>query len=131
MTDSQDDHMAASNQTSDFIIQKGVFIGAGVNKGNVYVNKSQRNSSDIAEELQGILDNLYQRYSQSNASPLQRETVFQMELQEVSATDPSFIQRLRNALRSGGFELVKVLTNNPFVSVSLETLRGWIETTTN
>jgi hypothetical protein len=54
-----------------------------------------------------------------------------MELQEVSATDPSFIQRLRNALRSGGFELVKVLTNNPFVSVSLETLRGWIETTTN
>ena len=54
-----------------------------------------------------------------------------MELQEIAAVDPSFIQRLRNALKAGGIELVKVLANNPFVSVSLETLKGWIESTTN
>jgi hypothetical protein len=47
MVDSQDNYMAASDQISDFIIQKGVSIGAGVNKGNVYVNKSQRNSNDF------------------------------------------------------------------------------------
>jgi hypothetical protein len=32
-----------------------------------------------------------------------------------------------NAAKSGGVELIKVLTNNPFVSVPLETVKGWIE----
>ena len=123
--------MTTNKETSKFIIQNGVFIGAGVNKGRIYIDNSQNKIKDVAIELQDILENLYLRYSQASASALQKEIVLQMELQEIAAVDPSFIQRLRNALKAGGIELVKVLANNPFVSVSLETLKGWIESTTN
>ena len=123
--------MTTNKETSKFIIQNGVFIGAGVNKGRIYIDNSQNKNKDVAIELQDILENLYLRYSQASASALQKEIVLKMELQEIAAVDPSFIQRLRNALKAGGIELVKVLANNPFVSVSLETLKGWIESTTN
>ena len=107
--------MTTNKETSEFIIQNGVFIGAGVNKDRIYVDNSQNKNKDVAIELQDILENLYLRYSQASASALQKEIVLQMELQEIAAVDPSFIQRLRNALKAGGIELVKVLANNPFV----------------
>jgi hypothetical protein len=39
----------------------------------------------------------------------------------------SLKDRLLSAIKSGGIETVKVLTNNPFVSIPLETVKGWLE----
>ncbi|MCP2728549.1 hypothetical protein [Limnofasciculus baicalensis] len=82
--------------------------------------------ADLSEEIMGLLDELAKRYSA--AAEFQKQTVLQMELQNKLKSDPTFRDRFINAAKSGGVELIKVLTNNPFVSVPLETVKGWIET---
>ena len=79
---------------------------------------------NVDEILIEVLGDLARRYP--NATEPQRENMFQVEIQEI-CQDPTLKDRLLNAVKSGGIEIVKVLTNNPFVSVSTETIRGWIE----
>ncbi|NJO43860.1 MAG: hypothetical protein HC865_25670 [Cyanobacteria bacterium RU_5_0] len=93
----------------------------------MFVNNSK--NEDLTEELQGILYHLSQTYP--NASTFQKQTVLQMELQQRARTDPTFKQRFISAVKAGGIELAKVLTNNPFVSVPIETVKGWIEAEPN
>jgi hypothetical protein len=57
----------------------------------------------------------------------QKQIVFQMELQQKVKNNPSLKDRFVSATKAGSVELVKVLTNNPFVSVPLETVKGWLE----
>lgn len=88
-------------------------------------NNFANESADLSKEIMRILEELAQRYS--TAGEFQKQTVLQMELQQKLKNDPTFRERFINAAKSGGVELIKVLTNNPFVSVPLETIKGWIE----
>jgi len=86
---------------------------------------SLENPRDVSVEIEEILDQLASEYT--NAPENQKQIVLQMKLQQKLKIDPTFKQRFINAAKSGGLELVKVVTNNPFVSVPLETVKGWIE----
>jgi hypothetical protein len=98
-------------------------ISAG--DGATIIQNSQYNSKDVSEEIEEILEQLAARYH--NAPINQKQIVFQMEVQQKVQSDPTFKNRFISAAKSGGLELVKVVTNNPFVSVPLETVKGWIE----
>jgi hypothetical protein len=102
---------------------------APINLGdNSVIQQNTRASieENIADIVMEVLQNLSQRYPDvSNVS--QKKTVFQMELQQRLDLDPSLKQRFISSAKAGGLELVKVLTNNPFVSVPLETAKGWFE----
>jgi len=89
------------------------------------IQNSLQNPRDVSDEIKEILDHLAEKYT--NASENQRQVVFQMEIQQKLKSDPTFKQRFINAAKSGGLELVKVVTNNPFVNVPLEMVKGWIE----
>jgi hypothetical protein len=89
---------------------------------------SQINSDDsenIMKEIKDIFERLSEKYSGANDN--QKITVLEMEFQQRIDVDPTFKQRFISATKSGGLELVKVITDNPFISVPLETVRGWIE----
>jgi hypothetical protein len=92
------------------------------------VSISQINSDDsenIAKEIKDIFERLSKSYSKATEN--QKRTVLEMEFQQKMEADPSFKQRFISAAKSGGLELVKVVTDNPFISVPLETVKGWIE----
>ncbi len=80
---------------------------------------------DISDEIEEVLEQLAVRYA--DAPENQKKMVLQMELQQKLKNDPTFKHRFIGAVKAGGLELVKVVTNNPFVSVPLETVKGWIE----
>lgn len=96
---------------------------------NAHINQTYKENIshefDICDEIMEIFERLSLTYP--NASSEQRKIVFQMEVQKKISEDSSFKKRLANALKYGAIELTKVITNNPFISVPLETVRGWIE----
>jgi hypothetical protein len=76
-------------------------------------------------EIQALLTQLAQDYPEGTLE--EKQTVAKMELRRKVKEDPTLKDRLLNAIKSGGIEIVKVLTNNPFVSIPLETVKGWLE----
>jgi hypothetical protein len=88
-------------------------------------NWNYSEDEDVAEIMIEMLRQLAQRYPKASAT--QKQTVFQMELQQKIRENPTLKARFLNSAKAGGYELVKVLTNNPFVSVPIEMVRGWIE----
>lgn len=120
------------NQQAGFNLSKSYSIGSVENatilqgENNNIVNSDTRNNLvDVTSEIEGILNSLAERYP--NASEPQKQIVFQMELQQKIKNNPSLRDRFVSAAKAGSVELVKVLTNNPFVSVPLETVKGWLE----
>jgi hypothetical protein len=95
----------------------------------IYNDSNSLADKDVSEFIVDMLTDLAQRYP--NASEVHKRTVFQMELEQKMVEDPTLKQRFLNAAKAGGFELVKVLTNNPFVSVPMETAKGWLEAKPN
>ena len=91
----------------------------------IHNNSDPLKDQDVTEILVDMLTQLAQRYP--NASEMHKQTVFQMELQQKVRENPTLKQRFLSAIKAGGFELTKVLTNNPFVSVPMETAKGWLE----
>ena len=91
-------------------------------------NYSNENSLvNIISEIEKLFDYVKTRYSDVDATENEKQTIVSMEISRKAKIDPTFLDRLLSAAKSGGIELVKVLTNNGFVSVSLETFRGWLE----
>jgi hypothetical protein len=95
----------------------------------IYNDSNTSADQDVGEFLIDMFTELAQRYP--NASEAHKRTVFQMELEQKMVEYPNLKQRFLSAARAGGFELVKVLTNNPFVSVPMETVKGWLEAKPN
>jgi hypothetical protein len=89
------------------------------------VNQSIAKVNDVANELQSIMQEL--EATHFLISSLERREILRLEISNRMRNDPTFRDRFINALKSGGVELVKVFTNNPFVSVPIETVKGWIE----
>ena len=101
---------------------EGIISTGNEAKINQNIFKSQ---GDIANEIEEILEELAKKYP--DASVGQKQNVLEMEIQQRLKQDPTFKQRFIGAAKSGGLELVKVITDNPFISVPLETIKGWIE----
>lgn len=91
---------------------------------NVQISVSNQSCS-VVEELCEIAQQLNIRYPA--LSQKSKINAFEIELQQKLIEKPELKQRLLGALQSGSVELLKVLTNNPFVAVSTETVRGWLE----
>jgi len=102
-----------------------VYGVAGNVVGNQIINAQQQSLTSAAMEIQSLLMQLAQDYPDGSLE--EKQTVAKMELKRKVKEDPTFKDRLLNAIKSGGIETVKVLTNNPFVSIPLETVKGWLE----
>ena len=110
---------------------RSVSVGGSVNgsiitdRYNIIQNISTDQTIGVEKVIEEILNQLAQRYP--DAPEYQKQMVFQMELQQKLKENPTLSDRILSASKAGGIELVKVLTNNPFISVPLETVKGWIE----
>jgi hypothetical protein len=89
------------------------------------VQAQKQSLVNAISEIEELFNTLAERYP--NASEPQKQIVLQMELEQLAKNDPSLRDRFLGAAKAGSIELVKVLTNNPFVSVPLETAKGWFE----
>jgi len=98
---------------------------AGNVAGNQIINAQQQSLASAAMEIQALLTQLAQDYPEGSLE--EKQTLAKMELKRKVKEDPTLKDRLLNAIKSGGIETVKVLTNNPFVSIPLETVKGWLE----
>jgi hypothetical protein len=89
----------------------------------------QQNFSNTASEIEALLVLLSQRHPKNSVAD--RQAIFRIELERKSQDDPSLRNRFLSAAKAGSIELIKALANNPFVSVPLETAKGWLEAEQN
>lgn len=102
-----------------------VYGVAGHVAGNQIINVPQQSLTSAAMEIQELLNQLAQDYP--NESSVEKQVIAKIKLHDKIKEDPTFKDRLLNAIKAGGIETVKVLTNNPFVIIPLETVKGWLE----
>ncbi|MFB2921644.1 hypothetical protein [Aerosakkonema funiforme] len=84
-----------------------------------------QNLADAVEEIQEILNKLAQNYPSASENEIQ--TVLGMEVKQRIKNDPDLKHRFLNAAKQGGLELGKVLINHPVVNVTVEMIKGWLE----
>ena len=102
-----------------------VYGVAGHVAGNQIINAQQQSLTSAAMEIQALLTQLAQDHPEGSLE--EKQTLAKMELRRKVKEDPTLKDRLLNAIKAGGIETAKVLTNNPFVSIPLETVKGWLE----
>jgi hypothetical protein len=102
-----------------------VYGVAGNIAGNQIINAQQQSLRSAALEIQSLLTQLAQDYP--NESPTEKQVIAKIKLHDKFKEDPTLKDRLLNAIKSGGIETIKVLANNPFVTIPLETVKGWLE----
>ena len=121
----QQESTAQPTNSVSQIFHGNVYGVAGHVAGNQIINAQQQSLTSAAMEIQSLLTQLAQNYPDGSLE--EKQTVAKMELKRKVKEDPTFKDRLLSAIKSGGIETVKVLTNNPFVSIPLETFKGWLE----
>jgi len=121
----QQDVTAQAANTVSQNFHGNVYGVAGNVAGNQIINAQQQSLSSAAMEIQALLTQLAQDYP--NESPNEKQVIAKIKLHDKFKEDPTLKDRLLNAIKSGGIETIKVLTNNPFVSIPLETVKGWLE----
>ncbi|MBD2169317.1 hypothetical protein H6G04_33695 [Calothrix membranacea FACHB-236] len=88
---------------------------------NIIGERKTSNGSDLKAEIQEVL-NLYDK------NPVTRdEVVATVAIKEHIKKNPSLKQRLINALKAGGTEGLKQIFQHPGVSISIETIKGFLE----
>lgn len=105
----------------------GSFQGVA-NTGDNSVNQNSWDNSEN-EDISGIVTEMLRQLARRypKASEIEKQTVFQMELQQKMRENPTLKARFLSSVKAGGYEVAKVLTNNPFVSVPIEMVRAWLE----
>jgi hypothetical protein len=89
---------------------------------NTFINSGQKQDlAEAAVEIQKLLDQLAETYPNITETTLAQ--AIQVEIQH----NPTLKVRLINALKSGGVEALKAIFNHPFVSVPVETIKGFLE----
>lgn len=81
----------------------------------------EQDLAEAAAEIQKLLDQLAKTYPNSTEATLVQ--AIQVEIKR----NPTLKARLINALKSGGVEALKAIFNHPFVSVPVETIKGFLE----
>ena len=107
---------------------KGNFVVGYAKESPIYINQVHQNCQDQSfdEIISEIFTELQQKYP--NISENEKPIIFKAEIQRVIENDSELKKRILNSLKSGGYELTKVLMNNPFVHIPLEMFKGWFET---
>ncbi|NEN96392.1 MAG: hypothetical protein F6K50_12870 [Moorea sp. SIO3I7] len=95
-------------------------IGGNINN---YAPEQKQNLADAAAEIQELLQQLEQSYP--NATEIEKQSALAVTLQQAIKQNPTFKARLRNALKEGGLEALKVLFAP--IGIPIEMVRGWIE----
>lgn len=95
-------------------------IGGTINN---YPPEQRQNLADAAAEIQQLLQQLEQSYP--NASEIEKQSALAVTLQQEIKQNPTFKARLKNALKEGGIEALKVLFAP--IGIPIEMVRGWIE----
>jgi hypothetical protein len=90
-----------------------------------YAAEQKQSILEVTAEIQQLFTQLAQTYPTTTEA--QRYVIAGQAIQGKAKENPTFRQRLLSATKAGSIELVKVITDNPFVSVPIETIRGWIE----
>jgi hypothetical protein len=81
--------------------------------------------TDTATILATLLHDLAQRYP--DATHVQRLSVTALEVQQKTKDDLRFKAKLIEAVQSSSLLIDQVLINNPFVSISFEMIREWLD----
>lgn len=92
----------------------------GLREGNIF---SVQDTARLATDVRALLDSISQV---KNDSSLSDDLVNQMVVVEVN-NGRGLKERLRSAINYGGVELVKAIFSHPIISISIETIRGFIE----
>ena len=77
--------------------------------------------TEAAQDIKSLLDTLSQTYDRPETA------IVTHDVQVALNNDPTLRDRLRSAFKAGGIEAVKALFNHPVISISTETLRGFLE----
>jgi len=96
-------------------------LGGTVNEQKI-VQKTEVPKQKLAEatkEVQELLNQL----AKTNPSEATIADTIQQEIKR----NPTLKARLVNALKTGGIEALKAIFNNPFVSIPVETIKGFLE----
>lgn len=95
-------------------------IGVEINN---YAPEQKQNLANAAAEIQKLLQQLDQSYP--NATAIEKQSALAVTLQQEIKQNPTFKARLRNALKEGGIEALKVLFAP--IGIPIEMVKGWIE----
>jgi hypothetical protein len=88
-----------------------------------YHSEQKQTLPEAAAEIQQLLKQLEETYP--TATEEEKETALAIKVQQEIKRNPTFKARLRNALKEGGIEALKVLFAP--VGIPIEMVRGWIE----
>ncbi|MBG1266859.1 HEAT repeat domain-containing protein [Nostoc sp. WHI] len=129
----QDKTMSENSQGSKFNInQPGIVQIIETNQGYVtahYTPAQKQNLAEAAKEIQQLLEQL----AKTNPTIVESQNpdIVVAEIHQEIKRNPTIKARLLNALKSGGTEALKqaldAIFKNPLVSVSVETIKGFIE----
>ncbi|NEP00737.1 MAG: hypothetical protein F6K58_19140 [Symploca sp. SIO2E9] len=95
-------------------------IGGDINN---YAPEQRQNLADAAAEIQQLLQQLEQTYP--HASAIEKQSALAVTLQQEIKQNPTLRARLKNALKEGGIEALKLVCAP--IAIPIEMVRGWIE----
>ena len=104
---------------------KGSLVGIANTGDNSVIVTREQPQDELQQAIARMLSGLSERYPEATED--QKRTVLAMELQEKAKKDQTFKLRLLSALKAGSLEIVNIFLKNPFVSVSIEMVKGWLE----
>ncbi|MBD2776795.1 hypothetical protein [Iningainema tapete] len=105
-------------------IDKDVTDSSEVEAGTIKISESidiAKLKAELRAEIQPFVEQLAQSAITRN------EAVATEAIKEEIKTNPTLKQRLLSALKAGGTEALKAIFNHPVVSVSVETVKGFLE----
>lgn len=81
----------------------------------------------VAAEIEQLLSQLAQQAAQ--VPPHQRPQVVANALEEKAKENPTFKARFLKAIESSSTELMRIFTSNPYVSLPMALVKGWVSAT--
>lgn len=117
-------NLPSNNPSATTININGPLQGAAVVNGDLHYHPSESKKSlvDAAQEIQELLENLSQTYSQESEFPkeiLAAEAIAQVE------HNPPLKQRILDAVKSANLESLENLVDHPAASIFIAAVKGW------
>lgn len=85
----------------------------------------QQTSTDVTAELEQLFRQLAQTYA--TTPDREKPRIAATALQQKAQANPNFKRRLLSAAEAGSLQLLTVLDRNPFVSIPIAAIKGWIK----
>ncbi|PSR19365.1 hypothetical protein C8255_02745 [filamentous cyanobacterium CCP3] len=111
----------------------GSFADTVADGGQQQVVQYNQSDDDTVLDLQTLkeLEDIFRKLAgQASQVPAhQRPQVVGQVLKKKAIANPDFKQRLFQAIESGSAELIRVFTHNPYVSIPMALVKGWVTAT--